>query len=520
MSTQHPQTSSGLTRRRFFEQLGAIGGSSLVFTAMQSLDLFAQESATRPQLTGRPAKRKVIVLGAGISGLVTCYELGKLGYDAQILEARERVGGLSWTVRKGTEHTELGPTGEHQVCTFDEGLYVNCGPWRVPYSHTGVLGYCRELGVQMQIFVNEADQNYFFYENNPAAKLSNKRIRMRDVKADMAGHVNELLLKAIDQKGLDTQLSKEDQDRFINYLVNQGFVDPNDHHYKASVNRGPGEPIDFQSLVASGFTNRFRSVPPVEGTAAAPMFQPVGGMDMIPKAFQRVLGTKITLGAEVTSVHQDANGVAVTWKNTKSGKVTVSQADYVVACLPMTVLAGMDINLTPERMAAIKAVPHSDSAKMGLAMKRRFWEEDDDIYGGHLYSNLPLGEFSYPSNDYFTKKGVLLGLYINGPVAGLTDKTVKERLDHVLLHATKVHPQIKDEFESAYGVFWRKVKYSQGGYATGAATSRGKVIAGVDNRIVVASAATAPHSEPSWQEGAVAAAWQGLTALHERAMRG
>ena len=53
---------------------------------------------------------------------------------------------------------------------------------------------------------------------------------------------------------------------------------------------------------------------------------------------------------------------------------------------------------------------------MGLAMKRRFWEEDDQIFGGHLYSNLPLGEFSYPSHDYFSRKGVLLGLYANGPI--------------------------------------------------------------------------------------------------------
>ena len=43
-------------------------------------------------------------------------------------------------------------------------------------------------------------------------------------------------------------------------------------------------------------------------------------------------------------------------------------------------------------------------------MKRRFWEEDDQIFGGHLYSSLPLGEFSYPSTGYFSKKGVPLGL--------------------------------------------------------------------------------------------------------------
>jgi monoamine oxidase len=156
---------------------------------------------------------------------------------------------------------------------------------------------------------------------------------------------------------------------------------------------------------------------------------------------------------------------------------------------------------------------------MGLAMKRRFWEEDDQIFGGHLYSNLPLGEFSYPSNDYFSRKGVLLGLYANQPVGDLLDRSIKERVEHVLMHASKVHPQIRQEFDSAYAVWWRKVKYSQGGYAAGSTPTRRAQLARVDNRIVIGSAATAPESSPDWMEGAVAAAWQALTALHERAMR-
>jgi monoamine oxidase len=156
---------------------------------------------------------------------------------------------------------------------------------------------------------------------------------------------------------------------------------------------------------------------------------------------------------------------------------------------------------------------------MGLQMKRRFWEEDDQIFGGHLYSNLPIGEFSYPSNDYFTQKGVLLGLYANGPVLDLLDRTVKERVEHVLTHASKVHPQIRKEFESAYAVWWRKVKYSQGGYASGGSAARRAQLSKIDNRIVIGSAATAPYSQPDWQEGAVAAGWQALKSVHERAMR-
>ena len=74
--------------------------------AMTSLDLMAGQAGVRPALTGRPAGVRVLVLGVGVSGLVVGYELGKLGYDFRILEARDRVGGLAWTVRRGTEHTE------------------------------------------------------------------------------------------------------------------------------------------------------------------------------------------------------------------------------------------------------------------------------------------------------------------------------------------------------------------------------------------------------------------------------
>jgi monoamine oxidase len=186
----------------------------------------------------------------------------------------------------------------------------------------------------------------------------------------------------------------------------------------------------------------------------------------------------------------------------------------------MPIIGKIDVSFSPEMMTAVKAVATSNSAKMGLQMKRRFWEEDDQIFGGHLYSNLPLGEFSYPSYDYWTKKGVLLGLYANGPVGDLIDQPIKGRIEHVLTHASKVHPQIRQEFESAYAVFWKKVKYNLGGYASGRGNTRRDQLSKVENRIVIGSAVTAPFSEPDWQEGAVAAGWQALKSVHARAMQG
>jgi monoamine oxidase len=510
-------TAFPLTRRSFLEQFGLVGGSAVVMSAMRSWDLMAAQAGPRPVLSGRPNGTKVIILGAGVSGMTVGYELGKLGYNVSILEARDRVGGVNWTVRRGTTHTELGPGGETQVCNFDEGLYLNGGPWRLPHWHTGVLGYCKELGVPLEIFINEAEASYFYFEGDNIGPLANKRIRLREVKADMLGYTCELMAKAVNADTLDTPLTADDKEKFVTFLVSEGYLDSADHAYRKNTARGPGDPHDFKALLQSGFGNRIRSV--IEGTGQAPMFQPVGGMDQFPKGFQRKLGEKITFGAEIISIRQTSENVKVAYKNTKTGAMKEVTADYCVSCLPLIVLSKLDVNLSPETMAAVKATPYSPNAKMGLQMKRRFWEEDDRIFGGHLYSNLPFGDFAYPSGGLFGNKGVLLGFYGNGRTAGAVDMPVKGRIEHVLTHASKVHPQIRAEYETGYCVWWEKVQHSLGATAGGggaAAADRLAVLGKPDGRIFLGCAAVSGNG--GWQEGAVAAAWKQVKQLHERVM--
>ena len=239
-----------MNRRTFLEQFGLVGGSTLAMTAMRSWDLMAQ-AGPRPVLSGRPNRTRVVVLGAGVSGLAVGYELTKLGYDVKILEARDRVGGVNWTLRRGSTHTEIGTGGETQVCRFDEGLYHNGGPWRLPHWHTGVLGYCKELGVPLEVFVNEGEASYFYYEGDNIGPLANTRVRLREVKADMLGHTCELMAKVAEQNALDVPLSAEDKERFVTFLVTEGYLDSADRAYKKTTARGPGDPHDFRALLQS-----------------------------------------------------------------------------------------------------------------------------------------------------------------------------------------------------------------------------------------------------------------------------
>src|SRR5690606_10166807 len=184
-----------------------------------------------PILTGNPNGTRVAILGAGMSGLAAGYELKKLGYTVTILEARDRVGGVNWTVRRGSTHTEVGEGGETQRCTFDEGQYVNGGPWRIPHWHTGVLDYCRELGVPLEIFINEAEASYFYFEGDTIGPLAGRRIRLREVKADMLGHTCELMAKAVNESALDLPLTADDKERLVSFLVSQGYLDTADLAY-------------------------------------------------------------------------------------------------------------------------------------------------------------------------------------------------------------------------------------------------------------------------------------------------
>ena len=164
----------GLTRREFLEGIAAVGGAGAVLGSMEALGLspvaskaaFAAPARSDFELRGRASGAKVLVLGAGISGLVAAYELEKGGYRVELLEARTRPGGRNWTVRDGT--SEADTLGRRQTAKFEDGNYMNAGPARIPQHHT-TLDYCRELGVPVEVFVNANPEAYSFNEARQGA---------------------------------------------------------------------------------------------------------------------------------------------------------------------------------------------------------------------------------------------------------------------------------------------------------------------------------------------------------------
>lgn len=519
-----------LTRRAFLYRAAAVGGSSLVLSTMNAWGMgIASRVTAPPALTGSGRGKKVLILGAGLAGLSAAWELRKLGYQVQVLEARPFAGGRCQSARKGFSLQELG--GEAQHCQFDPGHYVNHGPWRIPLDHQSTLYYARQFKVPLEVMVNENDHAYVYLEQG--GPLSNRRLRGAQIKADMRGHVAELLAKSVQGRQLDAQLGPDDQALLLDYLAREGALDAGDLAYKGRSGRGyatnpgaglvpgagtPSDPLAFHDLLAAKVGKVYSAVQ--EFPMHATMFQPVGGMDQIPRAFARGLGEAIRYGAEVQRIRQAPDRVTVDVRDVASKKVSSVSADYCLCTVPLSVLRMIDTDFSDRFKAAIKAVPYAPVGKIGLQMGRRFWEEDDQIYGGHVLTDLKgINTISLPSGGWQQRKGVVLGYYNYARDAiEVSALTPRQRTEFALAAGEKIFPAYRSAYENAFSVAWHRVQYSLGGWAEWNPAARQgayPVLLEGEGRVLLAGEHLSYLT--GWQAGAIESSWQQVEQLHRRA---
>ncbi|WP_245583078.1 flavin monoamine oxidase family protein [Paenibacillus daejeonensis] len=528
--TEH--VGSQMSRRQFLMQVGKAGGAVAVYSAMSTLGLLGQSSAGAATLPP-PAEvnaasrngKKIVILGAGLAGMAAAYEMSKSGYQCVILEARARPGGRNWTIRRGDAVTEVG--GVKQVARFDEGLYFNPGPARIPQHHI-TMDYCRELGVPLEVFGNVNEASYYYSEN--VGPLSGKKVTKRAAKADMRGYTSELLAKAVSQNALNLPLSQSDKEKLVAYLRREGDLNA-DLFYKGSGRRGykvlpgggetPGvqeDPYNLSAIIQSGFGNSFSSEYSIDQQMM--MFQPVGGMDQIGKAFARKVGHLIQYQAVVQRIRQGESGVAVTYR-AADGSVQEATGDYCICTIPLSVLKDIPGDFSKEMSEAIGKISYATTGKIGFQFRRRFWEIDEGIYSGMTTTNMDINQIWYPSHDYLSRKGVVVGYYNFGEAAvQLGDMSLAAREEYALKQGAKIHPQYHREFETSFSIAWQKTAYNMGGWASYSSADRKDYYPTLnkpDGRIYLAG----EHMSylTGWMAGAFESARLTVKAIQERVMK-
>jgi monoamine oxidase len=479
-------------------------------------------SERRLPLERAPAGTRVVILGAGVAGLAAAHELRKLGYEYEILEARARVGGRCFTVRRGQASEEVGTAP--QKAAFDPDLYLNAGAARIPHHHAPTLDYCRELGVAIEPFCSVNEAAYVHQSNADPAR---QRLRLREVRADWRGQTAELLAKAVSSDSLDRPLSADDRERILEWLRLEGGLNLS-LRYDGSPRRGyvsppgvgtatgvVGDPLRLEELLRTGFGKYLAT----EINMQTPMFQVVGGTDGIVRALAQRVG-HITLGAVVQAIEQPAGRVRVRYA-TFDGDERQIEGAFCISTLPLTVLRGIRLDASAELVAAIAAINYSNAGKIGLQFSRRFWEEDDGIFGGITRTDQEITQILYPSTGYLSRKGVVVGYYQTGAAAAPMGKLAPaERLQRALDQGALIHPQYKSTFENAFSIAWQNVEFSKGGWAQFTEAQRRQeylTLQRPDGAFYLAGDYMTNMS--GWMAGALESARSTVRSIHERVLR-
>ncbi len=511
----------GVTRRDFLMRVGQAGGYSAAFATMQTLGLLPMKGAHAEPIraaAGQGKGVKVVVLGAGIGGLVSAYELKKLGYDVTLLEARERPGGRNWSGRKGTRIEFI--DGTVQTIEWEEGNYQNLGPARLPSTHWTMLGYCRELGVPLEVEINTSRSTLM--QNDKAN--GGVPVPQRKAINDTRGHVSELLSKCISQGALDAELSADDRTRMKDFLKIYGPLDDTGKYngsdragYKTPPGAGTQVPVvevpqDMHMLLDEAFWGGMLYEETWDWQAT--MMQPVGGMDQIPYAFAKALGPVVEFNSPVTEIRKTSSGVKVSY--TQGGAPKQIEAAYCIVALPFSMLKKIPNDFSPAFKAVIDGSTMASSLKIPWE-SRRFWEQDYNIYGGLSFLSQGPSPVWYPSAKLMHPTGIIVAGYMDEfQVPGFADLTMQQKFDLSRSQIEKLHPGHGKELTKPIFCGWRHVKWNEGSWirSYGGGPSGYDTVIQPDGPILFAGD-TISHIV-GWQEGAALSARRAVNMIADK----
>ncbi len=399
----------------------------------------------------RPAR--VIVIGAGIAGLVAAYELLRAGHDPILLEAKPRVGGRIFTLRD----------------PFAHGLFAEVGAMRIPATHELTLAYVKSFGLATMPFTMGNPKGYFH--------IGGVKRRIAEVEADPAvlgfevaeherGQGHEQLWQAAIRPLLD-RLDSEgppawnwivdnyDQYSTREFLERCGWSEAAIEMFGLFANQ--------ESLMNASFLELFREE---AGRFYQDMVQIVGGMDLLPRAFLPALVGRIRYGAKVTALEQHPAGVSVHYRTL--GQRGTESADYAIVTLPFSVLRHVDAapHFSRAKQRAIRQLHDDASAKILFQCRRRFWEEDEGIFGGGSVTDLPIRNVYYPEQGRETGRGVILASYTWSEDAQRWGSLrADQRITEAIEQLAQIHPQIGGEFEAGASWMWHDDEFAGGAFA-------------------------------------------------------
>lgn len=398
--------------------------------------------------------KKIVVIGAGISGLTSAYLLSKKGFDVTVLEKRSAVGGSIESV-------------------IENGFLFDRGP-NSALETTPVIGQLiQELNLESELLYASklADKRYILRNNQlhplPMSPQGLIKTKLFSGKAKLRLMTEPFIGRSKD--GYYQSLAD-----FVKRRLGQEFLDYAINPFVAGVYAGKPEDLSVKSafpklyaleekygglMIGTVRSIRERKKRAEVAKQSAKMLSFKVGMIALPKAFEKYFGDKIFLSSEVTSIDKSNTGFSVTYK--QNNIVNKIDCDVVLSTIPAYSASSIFTKYDKEFKTHSDAIYYPPVLVYYLVYDKKIIKQDLDGFGflipakekksflGALWSSIIFSDRTDENHAAFT-------LFVGG----------SRNPEFVQEERTPLLNKVKKEFEALMGItgtpifsserFWEK----------------------------------------------------------------
>ena len=395
------------------------------------------------------ATKKIIVAGAGITGLCCAYELMKAGHGVVILEASGRYGGHVFTGRDG----------------LSDGLYADYGADHITKpGYEKFFEYADEFGIKAIPYPNaegsEAAPDPYALKMIDGKFYSAEQLKDAAVLRKFGFNEKEIALLmqnpwyALQPFYLKPYLSKF-TDAYQPFGV--GY-DDYDKMPIADIYKKEGASAAALRVLGGNNTNalyvlwrsaimQFRGIPWSEGDT----YHLKGGNEQLPMAFAKKLGVRVKLNHPVTGIRHTSTGVTVSYKPYGYDEEKEMSADVLINCITLPIFKNIPITpaLSPEKQYVVDNLPYSSHPFYVFEASTRFWLDDGFKSINMEFEHPDISSIWEETNEVGSTRIILKAF---GP-GGLSAQ-------RVLAAFREVYPGKHDTIEQALTRDWTKDKFA------------------------------------------------------------
>lgn len=395
---------------------------------------------------------RIAVVGAGIAGLNATYLLGRAGLAVTLYEGSDHIGGRIQTNYGGVAphvYSELGgefiDSGHDDMLAlasmFGFGLIDTQAP-----SEAGLqVAYYAKGRLRSEDEVIAAFQPLAAIVDDDSSRLS-----------DTITYDSHSTFDArIDRTPLRDYLRRNLAVDWLHEILEAAYVN------EFGLNLEDQSSLNFVETIGTDTSDGFQ----IYGESDQ-RFKVRGGNHQVVAALAEQVSRRIELGHRLETLGRRSNGEYVlTFARSNGGRKQVA-ADFVVLCLPFTILRAIDLQLPlpPIKRRAIDELGYGVDAKLILGFQGRPWRESG--FGGDSYADQPYQSGWDSSREQASAFGAYT-IYPGGDQAlALRDGSAHSQAERLLPGLDRVFPGVRQRWlGTALRAYWPSNPFVRASYA-------------------------------------------------------